>query len=265
MCSLPAPTLAADPGSKTKSAVPRPFYLIAHNPNTIDLARAFIASGVNALEPDLRFVDKEIRVHDQFSILGIRIRYPLFDGPGPTLSEYLRGLNEHNISPSLIAWDLKPPFKLAWMHEAAKIIRRDYGTKHPHTAMLFTVGSEDGLPELRAFASVLKANEAVGVDDFTSPAVAHSALDGLGKSYTYADRRRMKAIADAIAMRDSGKSFTLVYAWLVNEANELQKFLDVGLDGVIVDLEAVPKLRERLQTDANKVKFRLAEPSDKPF
>jgi hypothetical protein len=51
--------------------VPRPFYLIGHNPNTPELARAFIDAGANALEPDLRFVDREISAEFLITLAGV--------------------------------------------------------------------------------------------------------------------------------------------------------------------------------------------------
>src|SRR5207244_6444512 len=32
---------------------PRPFYVMAHNPNTLDMVALALASGANALEPDI--------------------------------------------------------------------------------------------------------------------------------------------------------------------------------------------------------------------
>ena len=256
------------------SAMARPFYIIGHNPNTVESARTFLAIGANALEPDLRYVDGEIRVHDQVIVLGTRIRWPLFDGPGPTLREYLRELDAQlqvpgSPQPALIAWDLKPPFELAWMREAVQTIRRDFGESHRDVAMAFTIGApearDEGLDVLKRLAAELVVGEGIGVDDYTSPQLAELAFRPTGKPYMFADHQKVAAVCDAIARRDRGQSFRIVYAWTVNQADDMRKFLALGVDGMIVDQAAVGTLRDLLAAPVNAGRFRLATPADRPF
>jgi hypothetical protein len=54
----------------------RPFYIIGHNPNTPADAIRQLRMGFNALGPDIRYVDGQLRVGNQFMLGNIAIGWP---------------------------------------------------------------------------------------------------------------------------------------------------------------------------------------------
>jgi hypothetical protein len=245
---------------------PRAFYIIGHNPNTPDQAIAFLQAGANALEPDLRLDDGQIRVRDV--VLRGHVPWPLYGGAGLTLSEYLSGLREKlaatkTPAPALIAWDLKDPFDIAWIKKARETIRAEFGRHYPDTAMLYTAGTGRGLPQLKELAGLLVDGEAIGVDDRITPEALDQELRSFRNPvpYTFSDGTDLDAIRAAIKLRARGDSFRLVYAWTVKDADTMHKLLGAGVDGMIVD--DVPSLCRTLAQ--HRATHRLALPQDRPF
>src|SRR5690242_15838466 len=80
----------------------RPFFIIGHNPNTIEEAHEFLQNGANALEPDIVYAD------GQFYICHTPL---LSEINSPTLKEYLQALKalllaeKYNLA--LMIWDIK--------------------------------------------------------------------------------------------------------------------------------------------------------------
>ena len=249
-----------------QASAPRPFYIVGHNPNTPERALAFLQAGANALEPDLRLDEGERRVRDV--IFGGRLRWPPGGGAGPTLSAYLSGLREQlaqtkTPAPALIIWDLKPPFEIGWMSKALQTIRAEFGRYHPDTAMLYTAGNKDGIAPLKELAALFVAGEAIGIDDHVAPDRLDAEFRSLPRPvpYTFSDGADLAAITPAIAMRDRGGSFRLVYAWTVNRRSTMHELLAAGVDAIIVD--DVPDMCFTLAR--NRATHRLAVPQDRPF
>ncbi|MBI2769191.1 MAG: hypothetical protein HYX47_06190 [Burkholderiales bacterium] len=266
MADTPDAQACADAYARGPSAEPsRLFYVMAHNPNHAKDALAYLKAGANALEPDLRFVDGEIRVHDQFVIAGMRFRFPVHDGRGPTLREYLRELREgigaSGRPPALIAWDLKPDFDFKWLRIAVETVREEFLTAYPNVSMLYTVGSPDGMAALQQLAPLLRPGEAVGIDDGMPHDEAHTKFNALGAAYTFAHRADIAEVQRAVALRDRGNSFRLVYAWTINDRDKLKALVDAGVNGVIVDMQSVATLCGLLAGQP----ARLARPDDQPF
>jgi hypothetical protein len=249
-----------------QASSPRPFYVIGHNPNTPEQAITFLRAGANALEPDLRLDGGEIRVRDV--IFGGLVRWPPGGDAGPTLSDYLKGLRERlaltkTSAPALIAWDLKPPFKIGWMTTALHTIRAEFGRYYPDTAMLYTAGGKDGIASLKDLAALLVAGEAIGVDDHVTPDRLDEEFRNLGVPYTYSNGSDAASIAAAIVMRDRGGAYRLVYAWTVNRRATMHELLVAGVDAMIVD--DVPGLCVTLARAEHRAGYRLAVPQDHPF
>ena len=64
----------------------RPFYIVAHNPNSLEETKEFLEKGVNALEPDV------INVDGTFYISHLHL--PSYSKTH-TLAEYLQGLKKN--------------------------------------------------------------------------------------------------------------------------------------------------------------------------
>src|SRR5206468_10435427 len=80
----------------------RPFYIIGHNPNTLEEAGEYLQLGANALEPDIIIKDNQFYVSHS---------HPLFYKDVLTLDAYLEGLkkliSEHDYNLALVIFDMK--------------------------------------------------------------------------------------------------------------------------------------------------------------
>jgi hypothetical protein len=248
----------------------RPLYLIGHNPNTpVDAIRQ-LRMGFNALGPDLRFVDGELRVDNQFMFGNIAIQWPRYLGVGPTLESYLKTLRRELSTnamqpPALIVWDLKPPFNVQWIRKALATIREEFTRYYPNTAIAVTVGEIEGASEIVKLSPYLENGEAIGIDDYFSASQSYNAFGNLGKPYVYADRNRAWSMDEALALREKHKAFPFVFAWTINSPTQMQAYLAQGIDGMMVDEHALPHLCKLLSKAPNKQKFRIATLDDKPF
>jgi hypothetical protein len=248
----------------------RPFYLIGHNPDTPADALRQLRMGFNALGPDLRFVDGEIRVDNQFMIGNFSVQWPRHLGVGPTLENYLITLRielaRSSIpAPALIVWDLKPPFSVTWMREAILVTRNEFTRHYPNTAVAFTVGEIEGADEIAKLAPYLQKGEAIGIDDYYSAEQSFETFGRLGKPYVYANRDRAWSIDEALKLRKEKQAFPFLFAWTVNSPEQIRGYILQGIDGIIVDEHAIKNVCKLLEETTVKSKIRLATGEDKPF
>ena len=167
----------------------RKFYIIKHNPNTVDAAVSALKNEhANALEPDVTFRTGGFWVYDSDDP---------FDGGwhgSISLEDYCTGLanallNDRTLNLALIAWDLKTHFSMAWDFAAfQKIINEKfnqvlidggYGSLIP---MLFT--SPDSfdfmINKVAPFitnGSFLNNCLAIGTDGYNNPGDASNNLN----------------------------------------------------------------------------------------
>src|SRR5579872_3219632 len=147
----------------------RQFYIIGHNPNTIDEALANLKAGANALEPDIHF-DMDFDGH--FYVYHDNWSYP--NSGVPTLKEYLQAIGaalkaDSSLNLALIAFDLKPHYNFD-INELYSLIRSNFSDEFPGTAILTTVGEFAGGNLLTKVQNNQRTNEAVGIDQSTTAA-----------------------------------------------------------------------------------------------
>ena len=91
LCLLPKPAPAQAPNG----APPRPFYIFAHNPNTIAEATNALAHGANALEPDIqRFDAGNFPWYANGTLIVYHDPGPLYTRQPDTLTSYLDKLHQ---------------------------------------------------------------------------------------------------------------------------------------------------------------------------
>jgi len=226
----------------------RKFYIIAHNPDTVDDAIAALKEGANALGPDIAFDDGELWVYHRTALT------PSHGEGDPTLKEYCQGLARFLLANpahglALIAWDMKnvedPGFDFQKVRD---IIQTDFldvlaAAKAKPVAMLFThADNHDYL--LKEVRPHMVSNWGFGLDQHDSPTEVDAIFNGNGFSYCYADgtsffagntMNYLEQVKVAIALRDGGNSFSFVYGWTVNSEAKLAAYLDAGVDGIITD------------------------------
>lgn len=257
--------------------MPRPFYLIGHNPNSVDAAARCLEAGANALEPDVCYEPKEdtFYVHERIPLVPTWI-LRLFR-KHLTLQQYLAGLKTYLAQSgresqlALIAFDLKPPYDYD-VNTLGAVVHANFGVHFPKVAILATVSD----PGAMAWLANLAPNEtprAVGVDDNATPEEVDAFLRTRPVRYTYANGTSVPLlpttcylgdIRKAVTLRASGSAqgFRLVYAWTVNSERSMRAFLDSDVDGLITD--RIERLRDLLQTKYAAT-YALATADHNPF
>lgn len=104
---------------------------------------------------------------------------------------------------------------------------------------------------------MLKDNEWLGVDQNTSAKDVNTFFTSAGiKNFTYGNGISVplipttlykKKIQEAITLRDSGSSFSMVYVWTVNSKSSMRTYINLGVDGLITDNPA--RLKDLLATE----------------
>jgi hypothetical protein len=246
----------------------RPFYIIAHNPNTIEEAREFLDLGVNGLEPDI--------VHANGKFYVSHLPHVSYDGV-PTVQEYLQQLKdlllEKKYNLALLIWDIKDTdFD---PNQFIALVKENFtGEPFDGVAMLMT-HSDD-----HAFINRYQgkyANIGVGLDESNvAPAELEKIFIGGGqKNFTYADGITtflnkpgvFKSITDAQHCRNQHEpdSFKFIYTWVLSLEGALRKYLDTYIDGIMVDTGAVKKLKELIGAEPYSNAYTLAGNGYNPF
>jgi hypothetical protein len=244
----------------------RQFFIIGHNPNTIADAVNYLQAGANALEPDIH------------SINGV---YYMGEGTTSTdlsLVSYLQGLSlalqtTPALTPALIMFDTKNSD--GNIPDLISCIQTNFSAQFTDTAIMVTrsQATEDEYVFFGPAAPILPPNMALGVDEHTEPEYVDSFFKSLNvSSYTYADGISILApllsilfkgrIERAVALRDAGNSFKLVYSWTLDSPSDIDMFLNLNPDGLITDNPA--SLKEIITTQFAQ-QYQLAQPGYNPF
>jgi hypothetical protein len=203
----------------------RQFFIIGHNPNKVADAINCLMAGANALEPDVHFTNGT---------------YYMGEGTTSTdlsLAGYLQGLTlalntNPALIPALIMFDTKN--SNGSIPDLFNCIEINFSVQFKGTAIIVTrsQATEDDHVFFAPGALLLSPNRALGVDEHTEPEFVDSFFKSINApSYTYADGISIQVpllaliykgrIKRAIAMRDAGNSFKLVYSWTWLLRNEL--------------------------------------------
>lgn len=256
----------------------RPFYIIAHNPDSIKQAEQAIEQGANALEPDVCFDGTswdDFNVRDRWTFApGFLSRVVYSD---PPLRIYLRALVEilhaHPENKfALLAFDLKQPFHHD-INMFFKVIGEEFCPHFPEVSIMTTVGVPRGMKMLTKRLNP-GHDEAIGIDEGISSGRADRFFKRVGMPYVYGigtsvplipTTMYLPRINRALRRRDEGSSFRLVYPWTVNAESSMRKFLNLerGVDGIITD--NVKQLRKLLESEPYSKRYRMATADDKPF
>jgi hypothetical protein len=232
---------------------PRPFYVIGHNPNTLEMAELALLSGANALEPDvivlpagavgLPFFLSDptgmVIYHDNVSLTA---RVPL------TLEEYLEGVHalaKIHKQLALIQLDVKP--QAAKKENGQKILDAVHQHLNYDDVMLnviINVGNR--VPDAELFTDIysqLGEREGVSVDGEDNPALVVAALaPAEGGNIGYGDGtlgpgpNLPKAIDWGSFLKASwGFPRTIADVYTIANGDMMDFFIEAGADGIIPD------------------------------
>jgi len=253
------------------------FYILGHNPNTLQVAADFLQAGANGLEPDICFDESK---PDQFFVSHGGFGSNEFI-PENSLVTYLKGLRKlltepaNNFNLALIAFDIKSPsFDINKFIEIAF----DNFSNFPvcdGVALLITVSSLKHINFLNAYDQT-KANVAIGIDEEKRPQDVEAGFKAQAqKTFAYANGNLIPSIkfglfksmmaAKSLQAAGNGLSFKLIYAWVLNRESSIRSYLDLHIDGLIVDLQTVPHLLQILNDEHFARMYELAHNGDNPY
>jgi hypothetical protein len=243
----------------------RNFFIIGHNPNTVADALRYLQSGANALEPDVHFTNNDFYVGEGTT------------GTDLLLSAYLQGLSQQltvnpRYTPALIMFDTKSSD--GNILSMLQCIQTNFSAAFPNTAIVITrdQATADEHMFFSPAAGHLAVNGAVGVDENTEPEMANAFFRSLGiKNFTFGDGISIpllsqffwNSIKRAVAMRDAGGSFRMVYAWTLDTPLDINSFLKLDTDGMITDSPGAVK--EIVESAPFAGQYQLAPVGYNPF
>jgi hypothetical protein len=246
----------------------RPFYIIAHNPNTIKEAEEFLQAGANALEPDIVFAENRFFVSHSHHASYEDI---------PTLETYLRDLQDllaakkYNLA--LLIFDMKDTdFDV---NDFLALVKENFcGDLCDDVAILVTNADDH---EFLCRYRGNYPNVGIGVDESNvPPAELEQIFKQAGqKNFSYADGITtfltklgvFQNIVEAQECRAKNEphSFKLIYTWVLSLKGSMRKYLDTHIDGIFVDLDDVKELKELLSNSPYNEAYELAVYGYNPF
>ena len=249
--------------------MPRPFYLIGHNPNSVDEAIRCIRAGANAIEPDLYFKDGEFYVNEVIPFVS-KIFPPK---KGPVLKDYLTDLKhalmaDPSLQLALIMWDTKNMDQYN-VNDLFAILRQYFINFFPQISVGVTTGDKK---YLQCFDTLIAETnqEIAGIDGMCTVDEARHYFESRGLNYMYANGtgvplwpttldRYKHQIMRAVTIRDHPQNHYLrwVYVYTVNNANHIREYLRLNLDGLNTDNVALVK--SILQEDEFKNMYQLKD------
>jgi len=273
----------------------RPFYVVAHNPNTLEETKTALEHGANALEPDLNILpagaiapffqpvpDGIVLYHDD-TLTPTRV--PL------TLEQYLdalHGLAKSNPDLALILFDVKP--SVAELPggpdnglQILTAIRTRLNTDGVNLNIIINVGSRDDIHLFDKILSMLGEREGVQVDGENRADLIVGALKGAAHgNIGYGDGtigpgpNLPRAIDLASYLKASwGYPRVISDVFTIQEIPSMNFFIDAGADGIIPDISdaLAPEFSDPDYIDKLKAlvglphhpEIRMATREDNPF
>lgn len=257
--------LDAAPPQDANGASPRPFYIVAHNPNTVADVEKALQAGANALEPD---------VTKAYDLLGTQNNFPDtvdflvdWDSSAPYRQgiptdthfvDWLRGV--HNLALkytnqiALITFDTKTSAaKSALGPIILKAIRENLNTNGVQIPFVISVGSTNDGAVFDNILPSLGPTEGVQIDGQSDPAgvLLYFSRRGYMKNVTIGDGgagAELPLVSDsywtdmdmaAYLRAKTGNPKTLPYLYIYADSLNQNKIIDGGEDGIIPDVVSV--------------------------
>ncbi|MBS1494586.1 MAG: hypothetical protein JST55_13820 [Bacteroidetes bacterium] len=245
------------------------FYIIGHNPNTIEDVNKYLSNGANGIEPDICYhKDKpeKFYVHEDIEQIPDFIE-DIFRSEYLSLTQYLNELKqllfEKKYDLKIITFDLKPDYNYD-INELYKIIRDNFSLDFPDVKIITTVSNPNGM-EFLAKLNSTNPNEFVGVDEHAEPDEVNDFFKSKNLNHCFAAGssvfspgrdKFVERIQRALELRDNG-DFKFVHAWCVNDEDDMKEYLDLEkpIDAILTD--EPDKLVSLIKSNAYSDKFNL--------
>jgi hypothetical protein len=252
------------------AAGPRPFYVVGHNPNTINEVKQALAKGANAIEPDVNVFESNSSE--------LCISHSGGDSGDPSLVQYLTDL--HNIvvpqhpELALIVFDCKPDtntpdFGLTLLNAIRTRLTFDVPLN-----VIISVSSFSGTGMFDKIRSMLGPREGLMIDEENDPVAVANFFIGAGVQHRcYGNGNTIQSpvtspnlrpsIEHACGLRAGHDSFKFIYEWTTDDDERMREFIRTGVDGMITDQPAL--LRSVSQEAEFSSLIRFATRADNPF
>ncbi len=251
----------------------RPFYLLAHNPNSIAAVRTALDAGANAIEPDVNVYaarPDELCIGEANFLGG-------GSGPSaPSLTDYLAALDQiarDRPELALVVFDCKP--KAATADLGARLLQaiRTLLTFDTDLNVIISVASLSHTAIFDAIKNDVRPREALMIDQendpvrvatfFTSAGVERQCYgNGISFLNSLLGPNVRPSLERACELRAAGGAPRFAYAWTVDDANLMREYIRIGVDGIITN--DVARLRAVAAEPELRSTVRLATRTDDP-
>jgi glycerophosphoryl diester phosphodiesterase len=248
----------------------RPFYVIRHNPNTIDLVEEALNAGANGIEPDVNvYSDRP----DELCISHLT-----GDSDAPALEIYLTKLREITLRDQrlcLVVFDCKsatatPAFGLQLLQAI-----RTYLTRETTLNIIISVSAMEHAIIFDQIGNMLGPREGLMIDEHRDPVEIAAYFQERGiRNQCYGNGISIPPIAitgpnvtpsmeRACALRAATGIPTFICPWTVNEKKLGEEMIRTGVDGMICD--DTDTLLRIIHRPEYRHFVRLAVRNDNPF
>jgi glycerophosphoryl diester phosphodiesterase len=249
------------------SQVPRPFYIIGHNPNTIDAVNAVLDAGANAIEPDVNVY--EDRPND------LCISHDEGDESAPSLLQFLTDLRvvaDQRKELALVMFDCKEKVATPELGVALLSAIRTFLTSETGLNVIVSVGSFKLGGIFDFIATDQRPREGLMIDEEDDPVAVAGFFEsrgvtnicyGNGEFVAGVDADVRSTIERATGLKAAYDDIRFVYVWTLGSQGSMREYIRVGVDGIIVnDVKALVQVVGELEFAGS---IRLANRSDNPF
>ncbi|MBX7156448.1 MAG: hypothetical protein K1X91_15945 [Bacteriodetes bacterium] len=273
----------------------RLFYIIGHNPNTIEDIKEYLYAGANGIEPDVHF-DPHFASYEYSrfyishgEVSDVNERYTLHAFIHDLIQLQTTKKSKFPNQLALIAFDVKTDnFPVA---EFVQYLEDNYMNTEVGNgvSILITRGDLDDTTFLPAYKGS-NPNVCIGIDESPHPlkvinAARDAALNRVAFGYGITEiiiagiriptdtvrPETYSVIAEAIGHRALNTYCSFVYQWVAMGEQEIRRYLDLHVDGLIVDINpdkdrnGVIQLQKLLKSKKYKDVYSIAKPGDMPF
>ncbi len=261
------------------------FYIVGHNPNTKDDAESYLKAKANALEPDVCFSSKSIhpdRYYVSHSHSVADADSYAFDQEH-SLASYMLGIKDlilrNDYDLAFIWFDYKDSPE-GDINTLLKIVHDNftvYDQKCADVAIMVSVAHISDCTFVNGYdQSIPNAGVAIDQDDDCA-GVQKNFISALETRFAYADGIMVagspigiyKSVMEAKVLQaqatNPDQQFKMIHTWVLASDNSLRSYLDLHIDGIIVNLSTVPTLISILNEPHYQPMYQLATNGYNPW
>jgi glycerophosphoryl diester phosphodiesterase len=249
---------------------PRPFYAIAHNPNTIKKVEEALDAGANAIEPDVNIYKD--------NPLELCISHDEGDSEAPSLQNFLTELHaiaKNDYRLALVVFDCKKGVCSPEHGLTLLTAIRNYLTFDIDLNIIISVSSLEEGCIFNKINNLLGSREGLVIDEYDDPVSVSNYFQNLkvihqcyGNGISVlnmpiAAPKIRPSIERACSLRAATSRPSFIYVWAVNDENLQREFIHIGVDGIFSD--DIKELVQVVTEPQFQNIIRMATRIDNPF